>query len=101
MHAEKRRAQKLSFTSDAGQAVREAEAIFICLGTPPLENGEADLSAIDNVARLIAAEACDSKLIVEKSTVPAQTGQQLKRVLDVYRRNAGVEFRVASSPEFP
>jgi UDPglucose 6-dehydrogenase len=100
MLAANHRAQRLSFTSDAAQAVREAEAIFICVGTPPLENGEADLSAIDNVARLIAAEACDSKLIVEKSTVPAQTGQQLKRVLEVYRRNVGVEFRVASNPEF-
>jgi len=100
MLAENRRAQKLSFTSDAGEAVREGEAIFICVGTPPLETGEADLSAIDNVARLIAAEACESKLIVEKSTVPAQTGQQLKRTLEVYRRNAGVEFRVASNPEF-
>ena len=100
MLAANHRAQRLSFTSDATQAVREAEAIFICVGTPPLENGEADLSAIDNVARLIAAESCDSKLIVEKSTVPAQTGQQLKRVLEVYRRNVGVEFRVASNPEF-
>jgi UDPglucose 6-dehydrogenase len=77
--------QNLSFTSDAGEAVRAGEAIFICVGTPPLENGEADLSAIDNVARLIANEARESKLVVEKSTVPAQTGQQLKRVLGVYR----------------
>src|SRR5437879_2651595 len=100
MLAANHRAKKLSFTSDAGEAVREGEVIFICVGTPPLENGEADLSAIDNVARLIATEACDSKLVVEKSTVPAQTGQQLKRVLEVYRRNVGVEFRVASNPEF-
>src|SRR6266403_4656355 len=94
------RANRLSFSSDAGEAVRTGEAIFICVGTPPLETGDADLSAIDNVARLIATEARESKLVVEKSTVPAQTGQQLKRVLDVYRRNGGVEFRVASNPEF-
>ena len=94
------RSQRLSFTSDAGEAVRAGEVIFICVGTPPLENGEADLSAIDNVAHLIATEACQSKLVVEKSTVPAQTGHQLKRVLDVYRRNGGAEFRVASNPEF-
>jgi len=98
--AENHRSGRLSFTSDAGAAVRAGEAIFICVGTPPLENGEADLSAIDNVARLIAAEACESKLVVEKSTVPAQTGQQLKRVLEVYRRNGSAEFRVASNPEF-
>ena len=100
MLAENHRSGRLSFTSDAGEAVRAGEAIFICVGTPPLENGDADLSAIDNVARLIATEACESKLVVEKSTVPAQTGQQLKRVLEVYRRNGGTEFRVASNPEF-
>jgi len=94
------RSQRLSFTSNAGEAVRAGETIFICVGTPPLENGEADLSAIDNVARLIAIEACESKLVVEKSTVPAQTGQQLKRALGVYRRNGGIQFHVASNPEF-
>jgi UDPglucose 6-dehydrogenase len=90
----------LSFTSDAGEAVKAAEAIFICVGTPPLPNGEADLSAIDDVARLIATESLTPKLVVEKSTVPAQTGQQLKRVLGVYSRKTGAEFRVASNPEF-
>jgi UDPglucose 6-dehydrogenase len=94
------RSHRLSFTSDAGEAVRAGEAIFICVGTPPLGSGEADLSSIDNVARLIASEACESKVVVEKSTVPAQTGQQLKRVLEVYRRRGAVEFRVASNPEF-
>jgi UDPglucose 6-dehydrogenase len=94
------RANRLSFTCDAAEAVKSGEAIFICVGTPPKENGEADLSAIDNVARLIATEAHSSKLVVEKSTVPAKTGQQLKRVLSVYRRDPSVEFRVASNPEF-
>ena len=94
------RAKRLSFTSDAGKAVRAGEAIFICVGTPPLQTGEADLSAIDDVARLIATEASTPKLVVEKSTVPAQTGQQLKRQLGLYRRTSGVEFRVASNPEF-
>jgi UDPglucose 6-dehydrogenase len=94
------RANRLSFSSDAAEAVRTGEAIFICVGTPPLETGDADLSAIDNVARLIATEARTPKLVVEKSTVPAQTGQQLKRQLGHYRRNGGAEFRVASNPEF-
>ncbi len=94
------RSQNLSFTSNAAEAVRTADAIFICVGTPPLENGEADLSAIDDVARMVASEALASKLVVEKSTVPAQTGQQLKRVLEVYRREGGAKFRVASNPEF-
>lgn len=94
------RRQSLSFTSHATEAVRAAEAIFICVGTPPLANGDADLSAIDNVARLIASEARTPKLVIEKSTVPAQTGQQLKRALGVYRGDGGAEFRVASNPEF-
>jgi UDPglucose 6-dehydrogenase len=94
------RANRLSFTADAADAVKSGEAVFICVGTPPKENGEADLSAIDNVARLIASRAHASKLVIEKSTVPAQTGQQLKRVLGIYRRDPSVEFRVASNPEF-
>ena len=94
------RAARLSFTGDPGEAVRAGDAVFICVGTPPLASGEADLSAIDNVARLIAAEARKPTLVVEKSTVPAHTGQQLKRALAVYGRNSGVTFRVASNPEF-
>ena len=95
-----RRAGRLRFTSDFGDAVRAADAIFICVGTPPLESGDADLSAIDNVARQIGAEAGTSKLVIEKSTVPAQTGEQLRRALTVYGRSAGLKFRVASNPEF-
>ncbi len=72
---------RLSFTANAGEAVRGGEVVYICVGTPPLETGDADLSAIDNVARLIATEAQSSKLVIEKSTVPVQTGQQLKRAL--------------------
>lgn len=94
------KANRLSFTCDSASAVKSGEAIFICVGTPPKESGEADLSAIDNVARLIATESQTSKLVVEKSTVPAKTGQQLKRVLSVYRRDPKVNFLVASNPEF-
>ena len=91
---------RLRFTSDAAEAVRGADIIFICVGTPPTESGEADLSAIDSVARLIAKESTSPKLVIEKSTVPAQTGEQLKRALQVYGRNPGASFRVASNPEF-
>ncbi len=72
---------RLRFTADGAEAVRDADVIFICVGTPPTETGEADLSAIDNVARLIAKESRTPKLVIEKSTVPAQTGEQLKRAL--------------------
>jgi UDPglucose 6-dehydrogenase len=95
-----RAAGRLRFTGDCAEAVRAADAIFICVGTPPLDSGEADLSAIDNVERQIAAAARSPKLVIEKSTVPAQTGEQLRRALDVYGRNSGATFRVASNPEF-
>jgi UDPglucose 6-dehydrogenase len=94
-----RRAGRLRFTSDCAEASAAAEAIFICVGTPPLGSGAADLSAIDNVARQIAAASRTPKLVIEKSTVPAQTGEQLKRTLKVYGRNSNL-FRVASNPEF-
>ena len=95
-----RKQGKLSFRAKPAEAVAAGDAIFICVGTPPLPNGDADLSAIDHVARLVATEARSSKLVVEKSTVPAQTGQELKRALSVYSRKSGVTFRVASNPEF-
>ncbi|PYU17413.1 MAG: UDP-glucose 6-dehydrogenase, partial [Acidobacteria bacterium] len=61
-----RRAGRLTFTRHAGEAVRAGDAIFICVGTPPRQTGEADLSAIDNVARMIATEARSPKLVIEK-----------------------------------
>ena len=91
---------RLSFTSDSAAAVRESDVVFIFVCTPPTDTGEADLSAIDNVARMIARESTSPKLIIEKSTVPAQTGEQLKRALTVYASNPGAKFRVASNPEF-
>jgi UDPglucose 6-dehydrogenase len=98
--AEARREGRLSFRANAADAVRGGDAIFICVGTPPLPNGSADLSAIDHVARLVATESRTPKLVIEKSTVPAQTGQELKRALAVYGRKSGIKFSVASNPEF-
>jgi len=91
---------RLSFCASPAQTVGAADAIFICVGTPPLPNGDADLSAIDHVARMIATEARSPKLVIEKSTVPARTGQELQRALCVYGRKSNVAFRVASNPEF-
>jgi UDPglucose 6-dehydrogenase len=94
------KAGRISYTADAGEAIRAGEAIFICVGTPPKESGEADLSAIDHVARQIAAEARTPKLVIEKSTVPAGTGLALSRALAAYANSGAVKFRVASNPEF-
>ncbi len=91
---------RLRFTGDAAAACRESDVIFICVGTPPLENGEADLSAIDKLARTIATQCPSSKLVVEKSTVPVRTGQELERVLQLYGARSGFAHDVASNPEF-
>jgi len=81
------------------EAIGWADAIFICVGTPPLANGDADLSAIESVARMIAKRASGYRLIVEKSTVPVQTGAQLRKHLLVHSTN-GLKYDVASNPEF-
>jgi len=82
-------ARKISYTANAGEAIRAGDVVFICVGTPPKESGEADLSAIDHVARQVATEARTPKLVVEKSTVPALTGVQLQRALAAYSRGSG------------
>jgi len=92
--------KKIFFEKDSGAAIRAGEAIFICVGTPPKDTGEADLSAIDHVARQVATEAKTPKLVVEKSTVPALTGVQLQKALGAYSRNGALKFQVASNPEF-
>jgi UDPglucose 6-dehydrogenase len=93
------KARTISYTADAGEAIRFGDAIFICVGTPPRPDGSADLSAIDHCAQQIAAQARSPKLVVEKSTVPARTGLELQRALAAYSRGNG-GFKVASNPEF-
>jgi UDPglucose 6-dehydrogenase len=91
---------RLSFTTDFGLANRDAEVIFICVGTPPLENGEADLSAVEKVVREVASRSNSYRLVVEKSTVPVQTGEYVSRTLQIYCRGGQGHFDVASNPEF-
>ena len=98
--AQARQLGRLEFTVNPGEAVNAGEVIFICVNTPPLENGDADLTAIDSVARMIAKEARSPKLIIEKSTVPVRTGQQLERALAIYKEDSRLGFTVASNPEF-
>jgi UDPglucose 6-dehydrogenase len=96
--ADGRKSDRLTFGSTE-EAVERGQAIFICVGTPPLDNGDADLSAIEGVARLIAKRALGYRLIVEKSTVPVQTGAQLRKHLAVHRTQK-LDYDVASNPEF-
>jgi len=89
----------LRFTTNLPSAVRKSKVIFIAVGTPPKENGEADLSHIENVARGIAAAMPSYRLIVEKSTVPVHTGCRIEETIRSNNKKR-IKFDVASNPEF-
>ncbi len=91
--------KKLFFTSKLEEAVRKSEVIFIAVGTPPRQDGSADLTSIENVAYNVACNLNSYKLIVEKSTVPVHTGKRIKETIMRYRKNS-MDFDVASNPEF-
>lgn len=93
------RSRRLKFITSIREAVKQCEVIFIAVGTPPLENGDADLTGIENVARSIAECMTGYRLIVEKSTVPVETGEWVKKTIRTYIK-AKVPFDVASNPEF-
>jgi UDPglucose 6-dehydrogenase len=90
----------LAFTADLREGIEAATAVFICVGTPPLEDGDADLSAVEQVARRIGELSSSYKLVVEKSTVPVQTGMWIEKTLRAYSDDGHLEFDVASNPEF-
>ena len=95
----KYRNSQVRFTTDLAEATRECDAIFIAVGTPQSETGDADLSYVEAVACEIARSLTSYKVIVEKSTVPVYTNEWISRALE---RN-GVErhlFDVVSNPEF-
>src|ERR1700751_5988690 len=89
----------LQFSDDLKEAVRVSTAIFVAVGTPPTESGEADLSYVESVAREISGAIEDYKVIVEKSTVPVYTSEWIRRI--ILRNGTDPElFDVASNPEF-
>jgi UDPglucose 6-dehydrogenase len=93
------RGGRLRFFESVKEAVGNSEAVFITVGTPQSETGEADLSFVDAVAREIASAHHNSKVIVEKSTVPVSTCDSLRRTLCL--NGASPEsFSVVSNPEF-
>ena len=91
--------KRLSFSTSIKDAVNNSEVIFIAVGTPPRENGEADLTGIENVARSIAKAMSSYRLIVEKSTVPIETGIWVEHTIKL-NINKKIKFDVASNPEF-
>ncbi|MGA8153231.1 MAG: UDP-glucose/GDP-mannose dehydrogenase family protein [Terriglobales bacterium] len=96
---QRHRGQGLTFSDDLRSAVGASDAVFIAVGTPPTEEGHADLSFVESVARSIPGAMDRYKVIVEKSTVPVYTSEWIRKIL---LRNAAApdSFEVASNPEF-
>jgi UDPglucose 6-dehydrogenase len=90
---------RITFTSDTAEAVRRSMVVFICVGTPPREDGSTDLSYVESAAKDIAAALDRYKIIVNKSTVPVGTGDFVRRVVEQNKRR-NVDFDVVSNPEF-
>ncbi|MFA7521474.1 MAG: UDP-glucose/GDP-mannose dehydrogenase family protein [Halothiobacillaceae bacterium] len=93
---------RLHFTTDAAEGVAFGELQFIAVGTPPDEDGSADLQYVRAVAATIAEHMDDSKIIIDKSTVPVGTGDQVRQVVtdSLARRGVSFDFDVVSNPEF-
>src|SRR5690348_6404864 len=91
--------KRLRFSADLREAVRSSEAIFVAVGTPPTEKGDADLSYIESVAREISGAISGYKVIVEKSTVPVYTSDWVRKVM-LRNATAPDTFDVVSNPEF-
>jgi UDPglucose 6-dehydrogenase len=92
----------LKFTTDAAMAVQHAEMIFIAVGTPPEEDGSADLQYVLAVANTIGEHMDEFKVVVNKSTVPVGTADKVQAALQASLDKRGVshKFGVASNPEF-
>jgi UDPglucose 6-dehydrogenase len=95
-------ANRLIFTTDLGESIQGSEVVFIAVGTPPGEDGSADLKYVLNVADEIGTTMSDYIVVVTKSTVPVTTGQKVKEVIQkaLAKRNSNLSFSVASNPEF-
>lgn len=91
--------KRLLFSNSIKDAVNFAGIIFIAVGTPSKEKGAADLSAVENVSAEIAKHMRAYKLIVEKSTVPVETGRWVAHTLNAFK-DKRVKFDIASNPEF-
>lgn len=94
--------KRLSFSTDLGESIQEADAVFIAVGTPPDEDGSADLKYVLNVASEIGAKMTDYLVVVNKSTVPIGTAEKVRKAVqdELDKRKANIKFDVASNPEF-
>ena len=92
-------AGRLRFTSSTQEGVEGSDVVFIAVPTPPQPDGSVDLSFIEGVSREIASAMTAYKIVVDKSTVPVQTGEKVAETIKRYRKTK-VEFDVVSNPEF-
>ncbi len=92
----------LFFTTDLGDAIEDAEIVFIAVGTPMGEDGSADLQYVLSVAQEIGEKMQKRLIVVDKSTVPVGTGDKVKETIsaELAKRNIDIEFDVVSNPEF-
>jgi len=95
----KHRGQRLAFTTDLKQGLAGVAAVFIAVGTPATEHGEADMSYVEEVSRAVAQTLDGYKVVVEKSTVPVFTHDWIRKVMLLNGAEPG-SFDVASNPEF-
>lgn len=93
------KADRLRFTINYKEAVAASEVIFICVGTPPKDSGEADLSSVFSAAESIGKNLFGYKVIVTKSTVPPGTNKKVSEIIDSVIPN-GASYAIASVPEF-
>ena len=95
-------AGRLRFTTDAAESTRHGAILFIAVGTPPDGDGSADLRFVVAAARAIGQQMEEYKLIVNKATVPVGTSEKVREIVreELIRRGIGLEFSVASNPEF-
>ena len=93
---------RLSFTTDLASCLNEVEIVFSAVGTPPDEDGSADLSYVLEVARTVGRNMNKYVLLVTKSTVPVGTAKKVKAAIqeELDKRGVSIEFDVASNPEF-
>lgn len=89
---------RLQFSNNTAESVKKSDVIFIAVGTPSLEDGSADLSYVDSVARTIAENLNGYKVIVTKSTVPVGTGERVRNIIKDIRNDG--DFDIVSNPEF-
>jgi UDPglucose 6-dehydrogenase len=94
--------KRLAFTTSLKESLVDCEAVFIAVGTPPDEDGSADLKYVLDVAREIGRHITEYLVVITKSTVPILTSEKVRKAIaeEIKKRDVNIEFDVASNPEF-